>query len=93
MLAQPLVFLDTTNATETAADSTGRRLRITPVMSGQFGSGGSNVEQVDTVIVPFGRLSWRRIDNFEGLRQSGGTSNPSAGGTGATTGGTTGSDE
>ena len=82
MLAQPLVFLDTANAEETEADSTGRRLRITPVMSGQFGSGGSNVEKVDTVIVPFGRLSWRRIDNFEGLRQSGGTSNPSAGGAG-----------
>ena len=83
MLAQPLVFLDTANTRETQADSTGRRLRISPVMSGQFGSGGSDVSQVDTVIVPFGRLSWRRIDNFEGLRQSGGTSNPSAGGNNA----------
>lgn len=83
MLAQPLVFLDTANTRETQADSTGRRLRISPVMSGQFGSDGSDVSQVDTVIVPFGRLSWRRIDNFEGLRQAGGTSNPSAGGSGA----------
>ena len=71
MLAQPLVFLDTANTRETAADSTGRRLRISPVMSGQFGADGSAVSQVDTVIVPFGRLSWRRIDNFQQLRKDG----------------------
>lgn len=87
MLAQPLVFLDTTNTTETQADSTGRRLRISPVMSGQFGSDGSSVEQVDTVIVPFGRLSWRRVDNFQGLKNQSGTSNPGAGGGGTGGGG------
>ena len=68
LLSQPLVFFD--EPTETKADSTGRRLRISPVFSGQFGSDGSGTEKVDTVIVPFGRLSWRRIDNFQQLKNA-----------------------
>ena len=68
LLSQPLVFFDTPE--ETKADSTGRRLRISPVFSGQFGSEGTGTEKVDTVIVPFGRLSWRRIDNFQQLKSS-----------------------
>ena len=69
MLAQPLVFFDTPE--ETPADSTGRRLRISPVFSGQFGSEGSKAEKVETIVVPFGRLSWRRIDNFQELKRAG----------------------
>ena len=66
MLGQPLVFFD--KVTETPADSTGRRLRISPVISGQFGTDGSAAENAESIVVPFGRLSWRRIDNYQELR-------------------------
>ena len=66
MLAQPLIFFGTTRERK-SADSTGRRLRITPIHTGQFGADGSATEQVEEIVVPFGRLSWRRVDNYQEL--------------------------
>lgn len=61
---QPLVLINEAATTTTLADSTGRRMRTRPLVLAQQGSGGLDPQQVTQETIPFGRLSWRQVNNY-----------------------------
>ena len=68
VLGQPAVFSNDEATTETAADSTGRRLRKVPVVVAEVGADGIAANTGQTNTYAFGRLSWRQINDYLELK-------------------------
>lgn len=66
---QPLILANDPGTTETAADSTGRRMRSRPQVAVTPGANSISARQAGTQVFPVGRLSWRQINNYQELRK------------------------
>lgn len=70
VLGEPLVSEISGATTYTATDSTGRRTKTITSQLFQQGSSGVSVGRTSTITLAAGRLSWRKIHNYQDLKNA-----------------------